>query len=144
MHDLKGIIPGVAVDNRGSGHGLGNGARAVGDGQSGSLKSRQLSDSLLIDSLAPCVQIKLFDLGSKHVYFTASQIARAYLGDGVCHSVMSDHGRSRAVGGVGSDDLGRVRDVAGPGDGTRGGSENGGNGELHFDGLFGIRGRWRC
>jgi len=57
----------------------------------------------------------------------------SYLGDGVSLAVVGDGGRGRAVSGVGSHDLGGVRDVAGPGKGASGSGKNGDGGELHFD-----------
>jgi hypothetical protein len=86
-----GDLPGVADDNWGHGDWLGDGARAVGDGEGGGLS------------------------------------------DGVGLVVVGQGGGSRAVGGVSSDDLGNVGDVAVGSDGGHEGSGDGGGGELHLD-----------
>lgn len=51
---------------------------------------------------------------------------------------MGDDSRTRAVGGVGRDDLSDVGDVL-VGHGAGGGEDKGGSGELHFDGFLGRR-----
>jgi len=55
------------------------------------------------------------------------------LSDGVGLVVVGQGGGSRAVGGVSSDDLGNVGDVAVGSDGGHEGSGDGGGGELHLD-----------
>lgn len=54
------------------------------------------------------------------------------LGDGVGLAAVSDLGRPRAVGGVNVNDLGGDGDVGTPGSSASSGSENSGDGELHF------------
>lgn len=49
---------------------------------------------------------------------------------------MGEGGGRRAVGGDGSHNLGGISDIL-PGGGTSGDGENGGSGELHFDGRVG-------
>jgi len=57
------------------------------------------------------------------------------LGDSVGNIVMGDNSRARAVGSVGSDDLGHIRGVAVVGGGTSGQGERSSSdgGEAHFD-----------
>jgi hypothetical protein len=56
----------------------------------------------------------------------------AYLSDRVRGTAVGDLSSGRAVGGDGSHDLGRVRDV-GPGVDSANGGEDDSSGELHFD-----------
>lgn len=62
----------------------------------------------------------------------------AYLRDSVGLAAVGELSSSRAVGGVGGDDLSNVGDVAGGvrGLGTSGEGSDSGNGELHFDGWY--------
>lgn len=60
---------------------------------------------------------------------------RTNLSDGVGLGVQGQDGGLWAVGGQGGDDLSNVGDVAGSSDGGHEGSGDGGDRELHLDGL---------
>lgn len=62
--------------------------------------------------------------------------SQTYLGDGVGGAGVSERSRGGAEGGDGSHNLGGVCDIL-PGGGASGDGENGGSGELHFDGRVG-------
>jgi hypothetical protein len=67
---------------------------------------------------------------------TWSTWSRTYRGDGVGLVAHGDGGGLRAVGGVGSDDVGGDGHVGAPGGSARNGSgDNSGGSELHFDGI---------
>lgn len=62
--------------------------------------------------------------------------SQTYLGDGVGGARVRELGRHWAEGGDGGHNLGGVCDIL-EGGGASGDGENGGSGELHFDGRFG-------
>jgi hypothetical protein len=112
----------VADDRAGGDDGLGDGARAVGDGDGGGLEVIHVSTTVpypLNDSLSLVVP----------------SFSEAYLSNSDGAGAVGDGGGGRAVGDVGLDNLSDDGHVARVSHSASGGGEDSSSGELHFDGI---------